>query len=63
MKYARITGTGGYLPEKVMTNAELEHIVDTSDRWIRERTGVEKRHLAAPGETTCDLAEAAFADD
>jgi 3-oxoacyl-[acyl-carrier-protein] synthase-3 len=59
LKYARIAGTGGYLPEKVMTNAELERMVDTSDRWIRERTGVEKRHLAAPGETTCDLAEAA----
>ena len=59
MKYARIAGTGGYLPERAMTNAELEKIVDTSDSWIRERTGVEKRHLAAPGETTCDLAEAA----
>ncbi len=59
MKYARIAGTGGYLPERVMTNAELEKIVDTSDSWIRDRTGVEKRHLAAPGETTCDLAEAA----
>lgn len=58
MKYARIIGTGGYLPEKVLTNADLEKMVDTSDEWIRERTGVEERHIAAPGETTCDLAEA-----
>lgn len=59
MKYARIIGTGGYLPQKVLTNADLEKMVDTSDQWIRERTGVEQRHIAAPGETTCDLAEAA----
>lgn len=59
MKYAKITGTGGYLPEKVLTNADLEKIVDTSDQWIRERTGVEERHIAGEGETTCDLAERA----
>jgi len=55
--YSRITGTGGYLPERVMTNAELERIVDTSDEWIKSRTGITKRHIAAENETTCDLAE------
>ncbi len=59
MKYSRITGTGGYLPEKILTNHDLEQMVDTSDAWIRERTGIEKRHVAAEGETTCDLAERA----
>lgn len=57
--YSRITGTGGYLPERIMTNAELEAVVDTSDAWIRERTGIEQRRIAADGETTCDLAEVA----
>jgi len=57
--YARITGTGSYLPEKVLTNQELEEMVDTSDEWIRERTGIVKRHIAAENETTCDLAEQA----
>ena len=57
MIYSRITGTGGYLPERVMTNAELERIVDTSDEWIKSRTGITKRHIAAENETTCDLAE------
>lgn len=55
--FARITGTGSYLPEKVLTNKELESMVDTTDQWIRERTGILKRHIAAAGETTCDLAE------
>jgi 3-oxoacyl-[acyl-carrier-protein] synthase-3 len=59
LKYAKVIGTGGYLPEKVLTNADLEKMVDTTDQWIRERTGVEQRHIAAPNETTCDLAEAA----
>jgi 3-oxoacyl-[acyl-carrier-protein] synthase-3 len=59
VKYSRLLGTGGYLPAKVLTNADLENLVETSAHWIRERTGVEQRHLAAPGETTCDLAEAA----
>jgi len=58
-RYARITGTGGYLPEKVLTNQDLERMVETSDEWIRERTGILKRHIAAEGETTCDLAEQA----
>jgi len=57
--YSRITGTGGYLPEKVVTNADLEKIVDTTDAWITERTGIKKRHLVVDGETTCDLAEKA----
>lgn len=57
MIYSRITGTGGYLPERVMTNTELEQIVDTSDEWIKSRTGIAKRHIAAENETTCDLAE------
>ena len=59
MSYARIIGTGGYLPQRVMTNHELEALVDTSDEWIRERTGIEQRHIAAEGETTVDLAEKA----
>jgi len=59
MSYARIVGTGGYLPENVMTNHDLEKIVDTSDQWIRERTGIEQRHIAAENETTVDLAEKA----
>jgi 3-oxoacyl-[acyl-carrier-protein] synthase-3 len=57
VSYARIIGTGGYLPEKVLTNADLEKMVDTHDAWIRERTGIRERHIAAAGETTCDLAE------
>ncbi len=59
MTYARITGTGGYLPENVMTNRDLEKIVDTTDQWIQERTGIEQRHIAVEGQTTVDLAEAA----
>lgn len=59
MTFARITGTGSYLPEKIMTNYDLEKIVDTTDQWIRERTGIEKRHIALEGQTTVDLAERA----
>ncbi len=55
MNYSRIAGTGRYLPEKVLTNFDLEKIVDTSDEWIRSRTGIERRHIAADGETTSDL--------
>ena len=55
--YSRITGTGGYLPERIMENTELEKMVDTSDEWIKSRTGIHKRHIAAENETTCDLAE------
>ena len=57
MRYARITGTGGYLPERVLTNHDLEQMVETSDQWIRERTGIRERRIAAPGETTSMLAE------
>ncbi|MTW21860.1 beta-ketoacyl-ACP synthase III [Allochromatium palmeri] len=59
MKFSRILGTGGYLPARVVTNADLEALVDTTDSWIRERTGIEKRHLVSEGETCCDLAEIA----
>lgn len=59
MKYSRITGTGSYLPEKILTNKDLEKIMDTTDEWIRERTGICKRHIAAGDETACDLAEVA----
>ena len=57
--FARIAGTGSYLPEKVLTNKDLETMVDTTDQWIRERTGIVKRHIAVDGQTTCDLAEQA----
>jgi 3-oxoacyl-[acyl-carrier-protein] synthase-3 len=57
--YSKITGTGSYLPEQALTNSELEKIVDTTDEWIRSRTGIEKRHVARDDETTCDLAEKA----
>ncbi len=56
MTYSRITGVGSYLPEKVLTNHELAEMVDTSDQWIRSRTGITKRHIALETETTCDLA-------
>ncbi len=59
MTYSRITGTGSFLPEKILTNHDLEKMVETSDQWIKERTGISKRHIAVEGETTCDLAEAA----
>ena len=57
--YSRIIGTGGYLPENVVTNHDLEKRVDTTDAWIRERTGIEQRHIAADDEFTVDLAEKA----
>ncbi len=56
MIYSRITGTGSYLPEKVLTNHDLAKIVDTSDEWIVERTGIRERHIVAEGENTSDLA-------
>lgn len=59
MKFARIIGTGSCLPEKVLENTELEKMVDTTDQWIRDRTGIERRHIAGENETTCDLAEKA----
>ena len=54
--FARIAGTGSYLPEKVLTNEDLSKFVDTSDEWIAARTGIRERHVAAEGETTGDLA-------
>ena len=54
--FARIAGTGSYLPEKVLTNDDLAKLVDTSDEWIAARTGIRERHVAAEGETTGDLA-------
>jgi 3-oxoacyl-[acyl-carrier-protein] synthase-3 len=57
--FSRIAGTGSYLPAQVLTNAELEKRLDTTDAWISERTGIKERHIAAAGETTCDLAEQA----
>ena len=56
MTHSAIAGTGGYLPERVMNNTEFEKIVDTSDEWIRERSGIKRRHIAAEGETTSDMA-------
>ncbi|WP_305804329.1 beta-ketoacyl-ACP synthase III [Stenotrophomonas sp. YIM B06876] len=53
--YSRIAGTGSYLPEKLLTNADLAQIVDTSDEWIQSRTGIRQRHIAAEGQTTSDL--------
>ncbi|RZU98526.1 beta-ketoacyl-ACP synthase III [Spiribacter vilamensis] len=61
MNRSRIRGTGGYLPDRVVTNAELETMVDTTDRWILERTGIAQRHVAAPHQICSDLAEAAAA--
>ncbi|MBH98073.1 MAG: 3-oxoacyl-ACP synthase [Rhodospirillaceae bacterium] len=57
--YARIISTGKYLPKKILTNSELEKIVDTSDEWILSRTGIESRHIAADDEFTSHLAEKA----
>ncbi len=56
---SHIVGCGSYLPSRVLTNAELATMVDTSDEWIIERTGIRQRHIAAEGETTSDLATAA----
>ena len=57
--YARIAGTGRCLPERVLTNADLEKMVETSDEWIRSRTGIERRHIVADDETNLDLCERA----
>ncbi len=53
--YTKIVGTGRYLPEKILTNFDLEKMVDTSDEWIRARTGVERRHCVRDDETTSDM--------
>jgi 3-oxoacyl-[acyl-carrier-protein] synthase-3 len=54
--YSRILGTGAYAPERVLTNHELEKLVDTSDQWITERTGIKQRHVAREDETASDMA-------
>jgi 3-oxoacyl-[acyl-carrier-protein] synthase-3 len=59
VKHSGILGSGSYLPQRVITNAELAQRVDTSDEWIRTRTGIRQRHVAAADETTCDMAEQA----
>ncbi len=56
MTYSKIAGTGSYLPAKVLTNAELERMVDTTDEWIVTRTGIRERHIVAEDEFTSDLA-------
>jgi len=59
MNYARITGTGSYLPEKILTNFDLEKMVDTSDSWIFERTGIRERRIAHKDESSSTMAVAA----
>ena len=54
-----ILGTGSFAPERILTNADLAKMVDTSDEWIRSRSGIRERHIAGPGEATSDLAVAA----
>lgn len=56
LTYSRIIGTGSYLPEKILTNRDIEKIVETSHEWIVSRSGIEERHIAAEGEMTSDLA-------
>jgi 3-oxoacyl-[acyl-carrier-protein] synthase III len=56
---SRISGTGHYVPERVLSNHDLERMVDTSDAWIVERTGIRERRIAAPGEASSDMAAAA----
>lgn len=55
-RYSRIIGTGSYLPEKILTNGDLEKMVDTTDEWIFSRTGIRKRHIIADNQTTTDMA-------
>jgi len=59
MAYSKILGTGSYLPEKILTNADMEKIVETSHEWIVERTGIHRRHIAAEHETSLTMAEKA----
>jgi 3-oxoacyl-[acyl-carrier-protein] synthase-3 len=56
LTYSRILGTGSYLPARILTNADLEKLIDTNDQWIVDRTGIRERHIAAEGEFTSDLA-------
>jgi 3-oxoacyl-[acyl-carrier-protein] synthase-3 len=59
MIYTRITGTGSYLPEKILTNQDMEKLIDTSDSWIVERTGIRERHVATSEETVASMGGAA----
>jgi 3-oxoacyl-[acyl-carrier-protein] synthase-3 len=59
LTYSRILGTGSYLPDRILTNADLEKLIDTNDQWIVDRTGIRERHIAAEGEFTSDLATVA----
>src|SRR2546426_3935490 len=56
MRGATLTGTGMYVPDRVLTNRDLERMVETSDEWIRERTGIRERRIAAPDQASSDLA-------
>jgi 3-oxoacyl-[acyl-carrier-protein] synthase-3 len=59
VRFSKIIGTGSYLPEKIVTNADLEKVLDTTDMWIRERTGISERRIARKDETSGDMAEVA----
>ena len=59
MIWSRIIGTGSYLPEKVVTNGDLAMSMETTDEWIRSRTGIRQRHVAAQGQNCSDLAHEA----
>ncbi len=61
-KYAKIISSGSYLPDKILTNKELENMVDTSDQWIKERTGIEERRVASQDQSSVDLAYEASMD-
>ena len=54
-RYGRITGWGKSVPQRILTNQDLEQMVDTSDEWIVTRTGIRERHIAGPGETTSTM--------
>ncbi|MDQ5920299.1 MAG: 3-oxoacyl-[acyl-carrier-protein] synthase [Pseudomonadota bacterium] len=56
MQYSKIVATGSYLPEKILSNHDLEKLVDTSDEWITSRSGIKQRHIVADGEKTSDMA-------
>jgi len=59
IRYSRVIGTGGYLPEEVRTNEQISQTVDTSDSWIYERTGIKSRRIAGPNESAASMAEIA----
>ena len=61
-KFAKVISSGSYLPERILTNKELENMVDTSDEWITERTGIKERRVASDDETSVDMAYEASID-